>query len=435
VSHLQHAEADRREVKDWRSSAIAPSGTHHLLDGVPMYSARYEAVQKFHEPGLAPVRDDSGAFHIDATGVAAYSLRFRQTWGFYDGLAAVEGDDGWFHIHPTGTPAYGARFEWCGNFQERLCTVREIGGSYFHIDADGQNIHNSRHRYAGDFCGGIAVVRYVSDGLCGHIGRDGLPVHDARFLDLDVFHKGAARARDQRGWFHIDREGLALYADRFAAVEPFYNGQALCETFSGERVVVDRAGRTTFALDGFRRATSSPALACKILIIGNIGSGKSTVAEELSRTFGWPHASIDHYRRQAGDGTAAGECAAWCAFLRAAQHGPSSIIEFSGSGPMVHLVHRALVDSGVPTLALWIITCSKICLERTSDRAWTTPYPNFAVPIESVVEDIERRLKQEVGERGNWYGLPVEKIDGEADLKRTVDAAIAAVTRWVKAQH
>lgn len=69
----------------WQRSTVAPDGTHHRVDEREMYAARFFRVQKFHEPGLAPVIDASGAYHIAADGTAAYSARFLQTWGFYGG--------------------------------------------------------------------------------------------------------------------------------------------------------------------------------------------------------------------------------------------------------------------------------------------------------------------------------------------------------------
>ena len=67
-------------------------------------------------------------------------------------------------------------------------------------------------------------------------------MHGVWFLDLDVFHKCCARARDEDGWMHVDRAGRPLYARRFAAVEPFYNGQARVERFDGGLEVIDEAG-------------------------------------------------------------------------------------------------------------------------------------------------------------------------------------------------
>lgn len=221
---------------------IARDRTHHLLEDVPLYRHRFRLVGSFHAPGLAPVVDDTGAYHIDGEGRAAYSALFLETWGFYESLAAVKDAGGWMHVRPDGQAAYVDRHAWCGNFQQGRCTVRGIDGKYFHIGASGQPACQLRHLYAGDYREGIAVVRFAADGLCGHVDLAGNPIHDKRFLDLDVFHKGFARARDERGWFHVDRDGREAYGARFAAVEPFYNGQALCETINGARVIIDQAG-------------------------------------------------------------------------------------------------------------------------------------------------------------------------------------------------
>jgi len=115
------------------------------------------------------------------------------------------------------------------------------GASFLHVTPDGTPAYAGRWRYAGDFREGLAVVldeegwhRFIDDG-----GRSPIP---GRFADLDVFHKGYARARDAGGWFHLRRDGEPAYARRFAAIEPFYNGQARCETLEGALVVIDESG-------------------------------------------------------------------------------------------------------------------------------------------------------------------------------------------------
>jgi hypothetical protein len=162
-------------------------------------------------------------------------------------LAAVVGAGGWHHITPEGQDAYVERYAWCGNFQGGRCTVRESSGTYLHITADGPPAYVERWRYAGDHRDGIAVVQ-AADGRSSHIDRDGRVLHGRWFVDLDVFHKGFARARDEDGWTHIDRSGRPAYARRFAAVEPFYNGQARVERFDGALEVIDESGVTIIEL-------------------------------------------------------------------------------------------------------------------------------------------------------------------------------------------
>jgi len=220
---------------------------HITVDGLPAYAERFDDVLKFHPPGLAAVQANGHAWHIRPDGSAAYPQRFNRTFGFYDGLAAVSSGDGWFHIRPEGSQAYSERYAWCGNFQNQRSTVRDTDGSYFHIDSEGSPLYAQVWRYAGDFRDGVAVVQDDA-GYSTHIDSAGIQLHGRWFLDLDVFHKGFARARDEDGWTHVDEDGKAIYQRRFAAVEPFYNGQARVERLDGGLEVIDESGATLVAL-------------------------------------------------------------------------------------------------------------------------------------------------------------------------------------------
>jgi hypothetical protein len=79
-------------------------------------------------------------------------------------------------------------------------------------------------------------------------------LHERWFVDLDVFHKGFARARDEDGWMHVGLQGRPAYARRFHAVEPFYNGQARVERFDGALEVIDETGATQVELRPARRS-------------------------------------------------------------------------------------------------------------------------------------------------------------------------------------
>lgn len=226
---------------NWSTFAIAPDSTHHLVDGRPPYFERFDEVLKFHPPGLAAVLQGGQAWHIGPDGRAAYERRFLRAFGFYEDCAAIVDPGGWHHILPNGEDAYSDRYAWCGNFQGGRCPVRMADGHYQHIDARGLPAYQERWRYTGDYRDGIAVVQ-GEDGRSTHIDSVGRMVHGRWFLDLDVFHKGFARARDEDGWMHVTGAGAPAYARRFAAVEPFYNGQARVERMDGAFEVIDERG-------------------------------------------------------------------------------------------------------------------------------------------------------------------------------------------------
>jgi hypothetical protein len=233
---------------NWHALHISKCATHHVdAQQSPAYHERFDEVLKFHEPGLAPVRLRQKAWHIRPDGSPAYRQCFLETFGFYDGLAAVAAHDGWHHVTAAGGDAYLDRYGWCGNFQQALCTVRDRDGKYRHIRYDGSAAYPERWHYAGDYRDGVAVVQ-ASDGRSTHIDHEGKLLHDEWFLDLDVFHKGFARARAEDGWRHVDGQGRSIYQRRFAAVEPFYNGQARVERFDGALEVIDCDGVTLIEL-------------------------------------------------------------------------------------------------------------------------------------------------------------------------------------------
>ena len=244
---------------DWKSSRVTPDGSHHVRagDGQPLYRARFHEVLKFHAPGLAPVVDESGAYHITADGRAAYPFRYLRAFGFYEGIAAVQSAEGWHHIYPDGAALYGERYAWCGNFQGGRCPVRDAEGRYFHVRADGAPAYAERYRYAGDFRDGHAVVQNDA-GEHTHVDADGNPLHGKWFRDLDVFHKGHARAADGQGWHHVDMAGQPLYGVRFRSVEPFYNGQARVERHDGSLAVIDERGQEVLSLRGAASSASPP---------------------------------------------------------------------------------------------------------------------------------------------------------------------------------
>jgi len=238
---------------NWSDLIVSQCGTHHECDGLPAYSSRFDEVLKFHHPGLAPVRVGDEAWHVRPDGMAAYVRRFLRTFGFYEGCAAVQTLEGWHHIRSDGSDVYPDRYDWCGNFQGGRCTVRLRDGRYRHIFADGSFVYAATWSYAGDYKDGFCVIQNDS-GLCTHLDLNGEPLHGNWFVDLDVFHKGFARARDNDGWMHVDLCGEPAYERRFAAVEPFYNGQARVERFDGGLEVISEQGRVLVELRSARQS-------------------------------------------------------------------------------------------------------------------------------------------------------------------------------------
>ena len=417
-------------MTNWKHAAISADGTHHVCNGIPIYRVRFDEVLKFHEPGLAPARRGTEAWHIRPDGDAAYMRRFRQTFGFYELRAAVEDETGWGHIGPNGDLVYPADFSWCGNFQQGRCAVRDQDGLFAHIDINGNRVGAARHLYAGDYRDGVAVVRCEADGLCTHVGLDGRETHGARFLDLDVFHKGLARARDAAGWFHVDTAGRAAYAGRFENVEPFYNGLALAWNWTGEIVRLDRNGTIRHRVLPGASRLFAPRF--KLLVLGNLGAGKSTVAGGLSDRFGWQSVSIDRCRQAHSDGTAAGELRAWAVFVSLGASPGPRIMECTGIGPHIPLLRLALRESQDRVGVLWVRTPVADCVARSRSRSDAVPYPSFGVAQDQVAIDLEPRLAEAMQPGGVWGAERLAWVDGTEHPTTAVNSAVRTVSAWIE---
>src|SRR5688572_28493586 len=99
--------------QNWKKIKVSDCETHHLINNQPLYPQRYLHVLKFHEPGLAPVKNTIAAFHILEDGKPAYQRQFLAAFGFYEGFAAVQDSSGWYHVDTNGEACYQQRYNWC----------------------------------------------------------------------------------------------------------------------------------------------------------------------------------------------------------------------------------------------------------------------------------------------------------------------------------
>ncbi len=231
---------------DWQEIQISNDNTSFLYNGTVLYNKQFLQVMKFHAPGIAPVSDDSGWYHISVDGTPIYKERYTHTFGFYFDRAVVVLNGKWFHVDTKGYPTYTERYVWAGNYQENLCTVRDSSNKYFHIDSNGKRISLDSFIYAGDFKDGYACVK--TNLGWKHIDSSGNALNCKYFLDLGVFHKSVATAKDKDGWFHINKNGDGLYNQRYLSIEPFYNGFSKVIKFDHTHLIINERGDTIITL-------------------------------------------------------------------------------------------------------------------------------------------------------------------------------------------
>jgi hypothetical protein len=166
----------------------------------------------------------------------------------------------------------------------------------------------------------------------------------------------------------------------------------------------------------------------KALVLGNIGSGKSSFSRALGSALGWSSYGIDDARRELGDGSPAGEARAWARFLERAESTPSVILECTGSGPFMDLLRLALRRSGHAWAVLWVDTPAEECLRRVERRGLDIPYPDFGVPISQVLPAVARNLSRALEE--SWP-RPLLRVDGMGAAEAEVAQARQALSSWL----
>lgn len=232
---------------NWRDIKVSEENNSFTNNGKLLFNKKFEEVLKFHSPGIAPVKDKSGWYHINVNGIEINKERYDRTFGFYFNRASVTIKDLWFHIDTKGERIYDENYAWTGNYQENLCSVRDFNNQYFHIDLEGNTVYKAKYRFVGDFKDGFACVRQLN-GFYKHIDKYGDFINDKEFLDLGVFHKNHAIAKDKEGWHHIDKKGIELYEERYALIEPFYNGFAVVDTFDDLKHIINEKGEILIRL-------------------------------------------------------------------------------------------------------------------------------------------------------------------------------------------
>jgi adenylate kinase family enzyme len=130
----------------------------------------------------------------------------------------------------------------------------------------------------------------------------------------------------------------------------------------------------------------------KVLIFGNVGSGKTTLIKKLNDIFPFEVISIDDFRRKFGDGSKEKELAARQYFLLAVKEKENQFIECLGVGMVADKLFELLGLTDEIIICIVLISSNDTCLSRLPNRNWDIPFPYPTDKVNSLIERTAEKI-------------------------------------------
>ena len=169
----------------------------------------------------------------------------------------------------------------------------------------------------------------------------------------------------------------------------------------------------------------------KILIIGNIGSGKTTLGEELAKVLDFKFVTVDRLRERYQEGTVSGEYLTLHHFLKAIESEADLILEFTGAGCHKFAVRRALELCGHRCIiVVCIVKEIDAIKKRIEEKRFPTENPFDIEPFghsEFVAQEIEEDLQA-----GFWEMDMSRVLMVAMDVLEDIEAAVNEVIQMVR---
>ena len=157
----------------------------------------------------------------------------------------------------------------------------------------------------------------------------------------------------------------------------------------------------------------------KILIIGNIGSGKTTLGKKIQEITGFKFVQIDELREKFLNNSVSGEYLSLHKFLKEIEENENLILEFTGVGCHKYAIKKSLE---LNSDNIMIILCKTrnfdLLLERIDDKTFSYTHPFEVSPhahVQYVEEESIKNLEDKFWSCKGFKFIEVF-MDDESDL-------------------
>ena len=134
----------------------------------------------------------------------------------------------------------------------------------------------------------------------------------------------------------------------------------------------------------------------KILIIGNITSGKTTLGKKLEEMLEYEFVRIDSIREEHLDGTVSGEYLCLHNFIKKMEQKNNAMFEFTGAGCHKHAIKRVLEQyPGKKLIVLCRTSNIQIIEARIEKKTYSYEHP-FGIDIRQHIYKVEEELKDDI---------------------------------------
>jgi broad-specificity NMP kinase len=131
----------------------------------------------------------------------------------------------------------------------------------------------------------------------------------------------------------------------------------------------------------------------KILVFGNVGSGKTTLINRLRKSVPFEVIAIDDFRRKVGDGSKKAETEARKEFFSSVKENKDQFIECIGVGMVADELFELLSEHSETIICITLYAPKEICKNRLANRVWDIPFPESAEKVPSLLERTESKIE------------------------------------------